>query len=129
MKGPQLNQLELQMAIILNTVSFEMDTYQTPNRVNYVSPTNTFTAKDVLSLARTPAKPGGGTRGVARASVKRTRTVTLDDGTKQDAIVEITCSLPVGMSKTDADALRDDVGDFAISAAGDALFWKHDLTN
>lgn len=116
------------MAIVLNTVSFSMDTYQTPNRVTYVSPANTFTTKDVLSLSRTPAKPGGGTRGVARSAAKRTRTVTLDDGTKQDAIVEITCSLPVGMSKTDADALRDDVGDFAVSAEGEALFWKHDLS-
>jgi hypothetical protein len=54
--------------------------------------------------------------------------VTLDDGTKADAIITVSSSLPVGMAKADADALRDDMGDFAIGADGDALFWSHDIT-
>lgn len=115
------------MAITLNTVSFNEDTSINSNLVRYVSSSNTFSAKDILDLGRTAPKPTPTFAGVARASAKRTKTVTLADGTTADAIVRIECSLPVGMSKTDADALRDDVGDFAISANCDSLFWNHDL--
>lgn len=116
------------MSITLNTVAYSQDSFETPNKVRYVSPTHTFTAKDILSLSRVAPKPTPDFAGVARAEAKRTKTVTLADGSKAEAIVTISCSLPVGMAEADVTALRDDVGDFAISADAGSLFWKHDLT-
>lgn len=116
------------MAITLNTVAFNQDAFATPNRVNYVSSNHSFTAKDMLSLARVAPKATATFAGVGRAEAKRTKTVTLTDGSTAEAIVTVQCSLPVGMAKADADALRDDIGDLAISATGETLFWNHDLT-
>lgn len=116
------------MSITLNTLAYDQDSFATPNRVQYTGPSHTFSIKDTLSLSRVLPKPVNGFAGVARAEAKRTKTVTLADGTKADAIVTVSCSFPVGMAQADADALRDDIGDFAISAAGGTLFWKHDLT-
>jgi hypothetical protein len=116
------------MAITLNTLAYSQDAFVSKDRVLYTGPSNNFAIKDQLVLSRTAPKPTSTFRGVARAEVKRVKTVTLDDGTKADAIVTQSTSFPVGMAKADADALRDDVGDFAIGADGDALYWSHDLT-
>ncbi len=115
------------MTITINTLAYEEDSSINPNLVRYVGPANTFASKDLLDLGRTAAKPTPTFAGVARATAKRVKTVTLADGSTADAIVRIETSLPVGIAKADADALRDDIGDFAISANGDDLFWKHDL--
>lgn len=116
------------MTITINTLAYNQDAFVTSDKVSYTGPSHTFSAKDTLTLARTAPKPTATFRGVARAEAKRTKTVTLDDGTTADAIVTVTCSLPVGMAKADADALRDDVGDLTISATAETLFWNHDLT-
>lgn len=115
------------MTITLNTLAYDEDSSLNPNLVRYIGPDNTFQTKDFLDLGRTAPKPTPTFAGVARASAKRTKTVTLADGSTADAIVRIECSLPVGMAKADADALRDDIGDLAIATAGDDLFWKHDI--
>lgn len=116
------------MSITLNTLVYDQDSFVSGNKVKYVGPDNTFSEKDILTLGRTEPKATSTFAGVARAEAKRTKTVTLGDGSTAEAIVTISCSLPVGMAKADADALRDDVGDFAISANADTLFWNHDLT-
>jgi len=116
------------MSITLNTLAYSQDSFVSKDKVQYTGPAHTFSVKDLLTLSRTLPKPDKTFAGVARAEAKRTKTVTLADGSKADAIVTITCSLPVGMAQADADALRDDVGDFAISAAAGTLFWSHDLT-
>jgi len=116
------------MTITLNTLAYDQDSFVTPNKVKYTGPDHTFSVKDELSLSRVAPKPTTTFAGVARAEAKRTKTVTLDDGSSADAIVTISCSLPVGITTTDANALRDDVGDFAISADCTTLFNNHDLT-
>lgn len=116
------------MAITLNTLAYSQDTTVTKDKVDYTGPSNTFAVKDKLSLARTAPKPTISFRGVARSEAKRTKTVVLADGTTADAIISVNASLPVGMVKADADALRDDMGDFLIGADGDALMWSHDIT-
>lgn len=116
------------MSITLNTLVYNQDSFATPDKVIYNGPAHTFTMKDVLALSRTAPKKTATFAGVARAEAKRTKTVTLADGTTADAIVTFSVSLPVGMAQADADALRDDIGDFAISAAGGTLTWNHDLT-
>jgi len=116
------------MTITLNTLAYSQDASVTRDKVEYTGPSNTFAIKDKLSLARVAPKPTLTFDGVARAEVKRTKTVTLANGKTADAIVTATVSFPVGMAKADADALRDDVGDFLIGANGDSLMWAHDIT-
>jgi hypothetical protein len=116
------------MAITINTLVYNQDAAVTKDKVEYTGPAHTFAIKDKLSLARTAPKPTPTFAGVARAEVKRTKTVTLSDGKTADAIVTCNVSFPVGMAKADADALRDDVGDFLIGTDGDALAWTHDIT-
>lgn len=116
------------MAITLNTVPYNQDAFVTPNKVNFVGANNSASMKDLLSLARTAAKPTKDSDGVTRAETRRTKTVTLASGKKVDIVVYAGCSLPVGVAKADVDALRDDIGDLLISTSGDNLFWKHTIT-
>lgn len=104
------------MAITLNTLAYAMDTALTPNKVRYVGPSQSTAIKDRLDLGRTDPKPSGTERGYARHEVKRTKTVTCDDAVKRDVIITVSTSIPVGAADADIDALRDDVGDFVISA-------------
>lgn len=116
------------MSITLNTLVYDQDTPLSANKVPYHGPDHSFSVKDIFTLARTAPKPTASFRGVARSEAKRTKTVTLDDGSTADAIVVVNFSLPVGMAQADADALRDDVGDFTISAQCGTLIWNQDLT-
>lgn len=116
------------MSITLNTLAYAQDSFVTPNKVNYVGPSQNFTTKDLLSLGRTAPKPTATYAGNARSEVKRTKTVTLADGSKADAIITVSASFPVGMAQADVNSLRDDVGDFLISADAGTLMWNHDLT-
>jgi hypothetical protein len=54
--------------------------------------------------------------------------VTIGTDLTADAIITVSCSLPVGMAQADVDALRNDVGDFLVSTEGGTLLWNHDLT-
>lgn len=116
------------VAFTINTLAYSQDTSISRDKVLYVGPSNTFATKDQWSLGRTAPKATTTFRGIARAEVKRTKTVTLDDGTKADAIVTTNFSFPVGMSQADADALRDDQGDFLLSTDAGNLAWKHDIS-
>lgn len=115
------------MTITVNTKAYAFDTNQTPDSGRHVGPAQTHSIKDYLDLRRTAAKPTATFAGVARASAKFVRTVTLGDGSKADAIAEASFSIPVGMAEADVDSLRDDLGDLLISANGDDLVWKHDI--
>lgn len=117
------------MAITINTLAYNQDSQPTSDKVVYSGPSNNFSVKDLLTLGRTPPKPTSTFAGVARSLIKRTKTLTLADSTKADAIVELSVSLPVGAADADIDALVDDVADFAISAAGKDVIRKHDLTH
>lgn len=116
------------MSLALNTLSYAQDAFMNPNKVQYTGPSNTFQDKDIIVLGRTAPKPTAVSEGVARSSVKRTKTVTLPDGTRKDAIIEVNCSFPVGTPTATIDAMRDDVGDFMISAEAGTLLKNHDLT-
>jgi len=115
------------MTITVNTKAYAFDTNQSPDIGRHVGPAQTYEEKDYLDLKRTAPKPNGTFRGVARASAKFVRTVTLDDSSTADAIVEVNFSVPVGMAEADIDSLRDDMGDFLISSNGDDLVFKHDI--
>lgn len=118
------------MSITLNTRAYSQDSFRAADKVRYTGPDNTFAVKDILDLGRGDPKPNGSYRGNARVEVKRTKTVVVDtvSGATADAILTVSASLPVGMSETDVDDLRDMVGDFLVSTEGNDLFWKRDLT-
>lgn len=115
------------MAITLNTLVYNQDTFVSNNKVLYTGPSNTFSVKDQLSLARTAAKPTSTFAGVARSEIKRTKTVTLADSTTAEAIVTLSFALPVGMVEADADSLVNDVCDLGLATEGNALYWDHDI--
>lgn len=116
------------MTITVNTKAFTFDTNVTADVGRHTGPSHTFAVKDYLDLKRTAPKPTATFAGVARASAKFVRTVTLGDGSKADAICECNVSIPVGMAEADVDSIRDDMGDLLISQNGDDLFWKADIS-
>lgn len=96
------------MSLTLNTVAFT--TFRTlPDLNTLASANNNATVKDTIALGRAFPKPVKDFRGVAKPSLKRVKTLTLDDGTKHDAIITLGGSLPVGASTADVLALLDDV--------------------
>lgn len=115
------------MTITVNTKDYTFDTNPAPNIGRHKGPAHTYQAKDYLDLKRTDPKPTADFAGVARAGAKFVRTVTLADGSKGDAIIDVNVSLPVGMAEADIDSLRDDTGDFLLSPAADDLFVKQKI--
>lgn len=117
------------MAITLNTKSYVQDRIA-PDAIGYSGPAQTFSTKDFVELKRVAPKPTKDFRGVARPTYKITRTVTLDDGSKAEAILTISASLPVGMVAADVTSLVADAGDILdLEKAGtNALFSKGDIT-
>lgn len=117
------------MAITLNTLAYNQDSFVSNNKVLYTGPSHSFSVKDVISLGRTAAKPTATFAGVARSETKRTKTVVLngDASTTGEAIVTLTTSFPVGMAEADADSLVNDVCDFGLATEGNALYWDHDI--
>ncbi len=115
------------MSITLNTLVYSEDAALNPNMVRHTGPDASFQSKDYIDLSRTAPKPSANSAGVARARVKRTKTVTLADASTADAIITVDFTFPVGMAEADADALRDDVGDYLISTDAKDLSWKHDI--
>lgn len=117
------------MSITLNTNVYSFDSSISKDKVQYTGPDHTFSVKDSLTMGRTAPKPTATFNGVARSEFKRTKTVVINatTGETAEAIITVTSSLPVGMLVADADDLRDDVGDFIISAEGKLLQWNHDI--
>jgi len=117
------------MSITLNTLVYNQDSFASPDRVVYVGPSHTYTLKDQIFLGRAAPKPTKDFRGVARAYFKRVKTLTLDDSTKADVIINVEVAVPVGAASADVDAVRDDVGDLIISAIGQAVVNTTDITH
>lgn len=115
------------MSITLNTLVYSYDAPINKNKVQYVGPDHTFSEKDIITLGRTAPKPTATFAGVARSEMKRTKTVTLADGSLADAIFTFSASVPVGIVQADSDALRDDVGDFAVAASGASMVDDHNI--
>jgi hypothetical protein len=117
------------MPIVVSTKSYTQDRVA-PDAVVYKGPAATFTSKDVIEAKRLDPKPTKDFRGVSRPQYKLTRTVTLDDATKKDAIITISGSLPVGMSNADVvSMISDSVDLLQLEEAGtNNLFLKNDIT-
>lgn len=117
------------MSLTLNTKSYNQDRVA-PDAVVYNGPAHTFTVKDQVELKRSAPKPTKDFRGISRPTARILRTVTLDDGTKWDASLTITGSLPVGMSAEDLTSLVADGVDIlqAEEAGTTNLLLKNDIT-
>lgn len=77
------------------------------NRAVYISSSHALDAKDTLSFYRTLPKPSGNFRGVAKTALKFSQDILVTgvDGTSQltaPIIIEVSCSLPVGASASQA---------------------------
>jgi hypothetical protein len=115
------------MSITVNTKVYEADRIS-PDSVGYIETTNhTYSTPDTLTLKRVAPKATSTFAGVARQSAKFSRLVTLADSSTATAIVEVSTSLPVGMTEADIDSIRDDMGDFLLLTAADDLFLKSDV--
>jgi hypothetical protein len=96
------------MSLTISTKTYSQDRIA-PDAVSYAGPANTLSSKDIVELKRVYPKPVKDFAGVARPSIKTTRTCTLADGvTKVDAILMTSGSLPVGISDADASSLIAD---------------------
>lgn len=117
------------MSITVSTKSYNQDRIA-PDVISYAGPANTLSNSDVLEMKRVYPKPVKGFAGVAKPQEKLTRTVTLADGTKSDAILTISASLPVGIADADITALLTDGKDLlALEVAGTtSVFKKLDIT-
>lgn len=117
------------MAVTVNTRAYNSDRVEADS-VGYAGPAHTFSNKDLLELKRVAPKPTSTFAGVSRVTAKFSRTVSLNGGPETGtAIVEVTTSLPVGMSEADIDSIRDDMGDFLLLSAADDLFFKQDISH
>lgn len=114
------------MTITVNTKTYTLDTNVTKDIVAYNGPAATFALKDGLTLKRTAPKPTTISEGFAKSEAKFTRSVAVG-ALYKDAIVYVGVSLPVGMAKADADALRADIAALVDGTNGDDLMWKHDV--
>lgn len=96
------------MSITVSTKAYNQDRIQA-DAIAYTGPANTITSQDIIELKRVYPKPTKDFRGVARPTMKISRTVTLDDDvTKATAILTVSGSLPVGIKSADLAALIAD---------------------
>lgn len=110
------------MALTVNAKAYALDSQVSANTVKYAGPLKTFTVKDDIALSRTDPKPTATFAGMSRSETKLTRTLTLADASKADAIFSFQCAVPVGAVTADVEAMLDDLAAwFATSAASDLI--------
>lgn len=81
------------------------------NRTTYVAPAHSLTKRDKLTFARTLPKQNGNFRGQAKSSFKFTQDMVVEgvDASTEitsPLIIEVSVSLPVGVSAADALIMR-----------------------
>lgn len=106
------------MALTINAKTFTADAIQ-KDVVGYAGPANTISNKDYVQLSRTAPKPTSSFSGVAKATAKLTRTLTLTGALTPvgDGIVSISFSIPVGAASADIDSMLNDMGSYLSSAS------------
>lgn len=80
------------------------------NRSVYIGANHALDSRDTLTLYRTPPKPNGNFKGVAKVAAKFTEdfSVNAADGTTMivPALIQVSCSIPVGLTPAQTLALR-----------------------
>jgi len=107
------------MTLTVNAKSYTAQSFG-PKTVGYSGPGHTISVKDDIKITQAEPKPTATFAGVAKASVKLTRTLDLDNGgvlSVGNGIVEINTSIPVGADSADIDAMLNDMGAALASAS------------
>lgn len=112
-----------------NTRTYSLDRYNSPDSVSYSSSLHTPASKDQLTLSRTYPKSSGNFSGVAKPYFKQVKTVTVNatTGEKQDLIIYVGGSVPVGTPATDVDGVLEDVAAWINTADAKSLFKALDI--
>lgn len=115
--------------MLYNTRLYNLDRYNSPDSVTYTSAAHTPAAKDQLTLSRTYPKPTKDFAGVQKPYMKQLKTVVVNaiTGEKQDLIVYIGGSVPVGTPSVDVDEVLGDVAAWITTADAKALFKSLDV--
>lgn len=112
-----------------NTRTYSLDRYNSPDSVSYSGAAHTPATKDVVTLSRTYPKSSGSFLGVGKPYFKQVKTVVVNatTGEKQDLIVYIGGSVPVGTPSVDIDGVLADIAAFAGSNDAKTLFKALDI--
>lgn len=114
------------MAITVNTKSYS-SYRQLPDSNSLAGPANTASVRDLINYRRKFAVKTKDFAGVNRPGVKLTRTLTLADATKADAIIDISGSIPVGAANADILSLLSDAAVTLGLTDSQDLFTKLDV--
>lgn len=114
--------------MLINTRTYNVDRSQ-PDSVSYAGPAHTFSTSDKFEMKRVFPKVSGAFLGVAKPTAKMTKAVEINatTGAKADAIIQLSGSLPVGMTDAAVDALLADLASFCASNDAKALFKSLDI--
>jgi hypothetical protein len=115
------------MSISVNSKTYNFDTTINRDLVQYDGPANTISIKDILQARRSRSAATTDFSGMARSSIKLTRTVTDGTDVVGDAIVEISVAFPVDGQASEHQAMLDDLGAWAVTASATGLFLEHDI--
>lgn len=115
--------------MLYNTRTYNLDRYNSPDSVSYAGTSHGPSAKDQLTLSRTYPKQSGTFMGVAKPYFKQVKTVTVNatTGEKQDLIVYIGGSVPVGTPSADVDGVLADLAAWVNTADAKSLFKALDI--
>lgn len=115
--------------MLYNARTYHLDRYNSPDSVTYGGAASTPADKDQLTLARTYPKPTKTFKGVAKPYFKQVKTVVVDavTGEKQDLIVYVGGSVPVGTPSADIDSVLADLAAFVNTADAKSLFKSLDV--
>lgn len=115
--------------MLYNTRTYSLDRYNSPDSVTYTGAAHTPASKDQLTLSRTYPKVSGAFLGVAKPYFKQLKTVVVNatTGEKQDLILYIGGSVPVGTPSADVDGVLADAAAWINTADAKALFKSLDV--
>lgn len=115
--------------MLYNTRTYNLDRYNSPDSVSYTSVSHTPASKDQLTLQRTYPKQTKDFAGVGKPYFKQVKTVVVNatTGEKQDLIVYIGGSVPVGTPSADVDGVLADLAAWVSTADAKALFKSLDI--
>lgn len=113
------------MTITVNTKAYTLDTAN-GNTARFLGPAHSFQSVDTITFARTAPKPTKDFAGVARATVKLTRTVSTGvDSRAQLVLGGDNHAIPVGAAQADIDTALTDYASLMASADAKAFVSKH----
>lgn len=116
------------MSLTLNTRTYNADRIATDS-VGYAGPAHTLTTIDTVAFGRVYPKPTSSFKGVARPSVKKVKSQTINATTGETAssIFTVGASLPVGMTDAAIEAELADLAAFFASDDAKRLFKGLDI--